>query len=284
MYTDALSLTLFNGKPFFMPWQSSDVPFDALLGLSLTLNTTRENPVVLLETYTKIPGKLSLSLSFEGEPLVSIEHFFTKGIEVIELPTSDLLLRGTLTVTDSAIVEMPKKLPLQLSPLYINTKSKASSYRNQSCFINDTQLYLNEFSMAGQGDIAAVRTGNVGTINIAAVEGMVSAPVTDTEYITHVNGKPVSSDGSAVVWLPSYFDISVGGDGAILNIIGNTQDTCPVYAVSAPTILLNYIKQAGYAEPFDSCGSGASFNPMLIDAMRFTDEGLRWDELSKRHE
>lgn len=280
MYSNTMSL--FKGKPFFMPWQSSDVPFDALLGLSLTLNTDKSSPSVFLETYEKTPGRLRLSLSMEGIPLVAIDHVFSKGIEVVELPTSELLTKGMITVTDSSVVESPTKLPIQLSPLYINTVR--SEKTTNKCYFNEQVAVMTNLNIAGAVDVDVNATEDTGIINIAYADRIVSTSDFDKDYITRVNGKPVNKDGYAVIDLPTYFGLHPDATGSTLNMTGNTDDTCTVYTLRSPEILLQYIKKAGYSEPFDPCGSGVNFNPRGIDDMLFTDELLKWDELSRRHE
>ena len=273
-----------------MPWSKTDSPYDSLLGVSLTIDTPNVNPVVMLETYDKGPGYLRCSLSCDGKPLATVSHTFTSGIEVIQLPSSHMLLSGTLIVSDTVGYEQPSELPVQLSPLYINTLNYTKNYPEFT--INGNKVSLQEAKLTVSGVFYESLANSTLTLISDSNSAEVAVSSDDTSYVTHVNGAPISYYkneegryvGYTLIKLPEYFSISVSADNGTLYLTGNTENTCPLYNIVNPEIPMIYYKNAQYDTPFDICGSGNSFNPMVIDSLQFTSEKLRWDEISSRHD
>jgi hypothetical protein len=239
-----------------------------------------------LETYEKGPGYIKLSISCDHVPVASINHTFTTGIEYIELPSSDILVKGSVIVTDTNGYELPKVLPIQISPLYVNTVNSQVVY--PSFKVNDKAVSFKNLNLVVSGLFTYSVAGSVADISITEVIKEVDVKVSEDSYISHVNGKPVVQDdngvGYAVVPLPSYFKIKASSDNSTLYMTGNTENTCPVYNVSNPEIPLNYTKNTTYQTPLDVCVQNNLFDPMVIDEKTFTSEKLKWDSLSPRHD
>lgn len=274
--------SFFIDKPFFLPWQKSDVAFDAILGISLTVAI--DDAKVYLSTYEKTPGKIRLGFTCNDKHLTYVESYLDDGINTIQLPSTELLIQGTVVVTDTYSTETSNTLPLQISPLYVTS---AYSYADVLSFkVNDSDVALNSCKLSFDPLIDTnIQEGDV-YIGMNSQDNTTTT-ITDDIYNDHiisVNGIAVDSNNSATVVFPSYFTLRRSNDRSTLNITGNTNDTCPKYALQLEETIFKYTKNVSYPLPLDVCVTrDGKFDTSIIKTLSFTDEELAWNELSKRH-
>lgn len=272
----------FIDKPFFLPWQKSDVPFDSILGISLTVSV--ENAKVYLSVYEKTPGKVKLGFTCNDQHLTYVESYLDEGINTIQLPSTELLVQGVVIVSDTNVTETATALPLQISPLYVTT---ASSYIDVLTFkVNDKDVVLNNCIIAF--DPLMNTNAQDGDVYVGMnSQSNTATTITDDIYNDHiisVNGVAVDENNSATIVFPSYFTLRRSGDRSTLNITGNTNDTCTKYNIQLEEAIFKYTKHVSYPLPLDICVTrSGKFDTSVIKTAVFTDENLEWNELSRRH-
>lgn len=122
-------------KNFFLPWQKTNISYDALLGISITLGAGVQGSI-FLSTYIKTQSKLTIGFDLhtvENDntiiyPIIREDINLNKGMTLIQVkPRLPYMLSATLTVIDTNTVESYNEQPIQISPMFIKTSSISST-------------------------------------------------------------------------------------------------------------------------------------------------------------
>lgn len=303
---------MINNKLFLLPWQVPTVSYDALLSLSLTVSSECTDKVYMTE-YTKTSSNININLDVElvdGTivPLVRFNAKLNRGIQLLELPTNDLLVRGSITIISTHTLEQYKE-HVQLSPRFIQVLAKTSNDSLTNSTVNETtNVYVhNETSINLQANDLTIDFG----------QGLMQPTVISNDsipgYSTINEESPeILENGKirGIIKLPDYFKVEPIGDEISKDeiskdetskdetsgdkthmyraaaITGNTQNTCKTES-QAESLFDPRNHDINSVYPLDVCYYQVMnsektvlyiFRPEVIDKFTFTAERLRWYE------
>ena len=290
--------TYLQGKPFFMPWQKSSIPYDSLLGLSLTLNRSDAIPVYLTNYY-KHENVLELVLQADNEIIVAINEHLGSGIQYISIPPNDIVVGGMVTVIDTPNDEHFIG-SLQLSPLYIHYTEALDNTDNvmvntDKVPLINTNIVLNsvvaDVTFASSDTSEDLSTVFV-TFNTNATPTI--TPTISNNYIRVFDGSPVAynkdtGDYAGIFTLPQGFSVTKCNESFAL-ITPYNYETCYTSPYMGDTLgaidcAVSHSKE--YPLPLDDCfdlyNNKYVLNPMRIDHLS-TDDGINYLKLDPEHD
>lgn len=279
-------------KPFFMPWQETKINYDALLGLSFTLNThTKGN--IYLSTYIKTPRRLIIGFdlhqiqsngSTKIIPIVREDITIQKGISIIH-PTikSEYIVDCTVTIIDTNAQETYYGDPIQISPRYINyttNKTNSNNYLTIRTGNKDSIINLTYCTITAQDlDISV----NNNTLNITD-DNSYNRP----KIINNINGIQFINDHKSINGV-----ITIPVENTFLeNLLYKINDSKSCINVKLPSARLCNIDDIYYSHfdprhskneaPVDVCftSPGLIFKPERINNIKFTHKNLDWHVLT----
>lgn len=291
-----LTDTYLQGKSFFLPWQSVSIPYDSLLGLSITLNRNSAVPVYLTH-YHKHDGVLDLILQAEGDIIASLNESLEGGIQYIHIPPNDKVVGGTITVIDTPSDELFTG-SLQLSPLYIHYNSVSTN--TDTMDVNGTNVSLVDANFNFDAITADVRfeaSSLSDELSTAYIKFNDSAtPVItqeSTNYIRSFAGQSIDHTYKGILKLPQGFTVSYSNDSFAL-ITPYNYETCATSKYLGDTlgaIDCSVSRSDDYPLPLDICfdGEGTSdspwkLNPMRIDSESVPDADVLYTQLDPVHQ
>lgn len=290
--------TYLQGKPFFMPWQKSSIPYDSLLGLSLTLNRNDAIPVYLTNYY-KHENVLELVLQADNEIIVSIHEPLEGGIQYISIPSTDTVTGGTITVIDTPHDEHFIG-SLQLSPLYIHysevlDNTDKIAVNAEDVPLLDANIVLNSTiadTIFTSSEISEDLSTALVTFNTNATPTI--TPTVGNSYIRVFDGSPVvydkaTEDYVGTFTLPEGFSVTKCNESFAL-ITPYDYETCytsPYKGDTLGVIDCAVSHSEEYPLPLDECFDEANgrymLNPMRVDYLT-TPDGVSYLELDPEHD
>lgn len=284
------------GMPFFVPWQPMEIPYDSLLGVSLTLNRT-EITEVYLEKYQKDDKHIKLIITYKAtgsnnhKILTHIDQDIDDGVNIIYFEGTDVLSSGSITIVNSTMPEV-STMPVQISPLYIkyidvDDNISNVSINNQSIKSSDLNIMFDALAT----DIYYIEKEQGTTAYITFNKSFNTQIDNRQEYgITNFGGIDVSFNPSSnayegVLQLPEDFKVYKRNSSFAL-IAPYTYETCPtsIYPLSnLGEIDCNVSKNETFTLPLDDCFTDTlELDPYRIDTLQAPD-GVPYWNLNDRH-
>lgn len=277
-----------NTKSFLMPWQKSDISYDALLGISLTLKSNVTGKVYL-STYIKTKDRLILGIDLHNSdldviPLIREDIAIGQGISYIQLMDNEYLRSGVLTVINTYTTETFRGEPVQISPKYIN---KEQVYSNKELTVNTDKL-SNKINLTGNNaifidglDTQVYESDIVTSINH---EDEVQLGDDNITGILSIDGM-TAIDGIITLKLPTNTQLIPVPDSANKTNVSTVLVQLPTPSIADPYAMYYdlYNADATVEEaPLNVCFTSIShsFAPKRIDNIKFTNEKLDWHSLS----
>jgi hypothetical protein len=206
------SNNLYKSRPCFYPWQDFEIAYDAILGLSLTIDTNKSFEVYL--TYYK-KQKDHIELIFcdkQGTIVASVNSTINSEISTLDMMVNKPIMAGTVTVINTEESEESSK-PVRVSPMCV---IKASTYyKRDNIKVNGQLIPTSNISLDfGRGvDVKSTMDGDYCDILLTFTnnkETSISTSSTSTipsYLIRYINDTLVNEDGAFEVKLPKNFDV-----------------------------------------------------------------------------
>jgi hypothetical protein len=293
-------------KPFFLPWSKTPHAYDSLLGISITLldNTIDK---VFLSKYRKTQNEISAVFTREnGEIIASVHNYLDTGIQTINIPPTDKLLSGSITVIDSVSDEIYES-PVQISPLFVYYSDTQED--NSRLSVNGEYINLQDAQLIFSEEIAEViyqdTQDNKVEAHIKFLDtGLPTLGENTIDGITVFAGEPVVSDtlnkkATGTLRLPGGFNIKKINDRFAL-ISPYSYETCytsPYTGDTLSTISCNVSKSEDNPRPLDICFDYIEdksngyvekkfiLNPQRIDTLKVPGgSGIGYLELNAQHD
>lgn len=305
-----LNATYMQGKPFFDLWQDTDISYDSVLGLSLTLITDSTTYAVYISRYRKTTDDLELTLvripyattqnlddntdEVQLETLAHIKSSLTPGIQTIFFEESDKLKSGSITVINTDIVEYSDKL-IKISPMYIQ-------YIDQLNKLPAT-IKIDDDPAISAYDANFIFSGNEASVDFTYTEDIPEAYIKfspqETPIITGVNnthifsfaGIAVDKEHRGYLQLPENFQVTKVNDSFAV-IRPYTYETCATSnytPLSSKSYDVNITHSEDYPLPLDVCFYKDEhtgkwiLNPYRIDKLDAPD-GVNYLVLNAKHD
>lgn len=276
------------GKPFFQLWQNTDISYDSLLGVSLTLSDkTPINISVFLSKYSKINNVLTVSFDIEIDGKYKVlthqVQTLTSGIQVVNLEPSEYLLSGNITVIDTDVDEYSDQM-VEISPLYIY--KVPIEINTDTLNIEGNELPVNSTNFIIPDTVGSCNfTADTAHITLSVQSMPPTIDDNQNLYITSFAGKTIDENGTGVLKLPSDFKVTKISDTFAL-IQPYTYDTCKTSAYKYEdlgNVDCTVAKGESYELPLDVCfDDDYILKPERVESMVALD-GVNYLALNGKH-
>jgi hypothetical protein len=149
------------GKPFFIHGVVTDIPYDSLLGISMTLVYDAADPIdaVFIESYRRDSTTCSIDFTYTTKnnhtrsKLGNIAAIISGEILTLPISANSKIISGSVTVIGSEVSEY-SYTPVQINPAYI--KYANGALQTQSFNVNDKVVNANNAQFILSNGIASV--------------------------------------------------------------------------------------------------------------------------------
>lgn len=224
------------GKPYFFPGSDTNISYDSLLGISLTLHRdTACN--VYLDRYKKTRDYIEVVLSTDSDIIASVYSKVLPGIQNIQIEQTDQLLSGNLTIIDTVVEEISEKR-VQISPMYIHY-ANLDEHNKSYIYIDNTPIPFSTANFVFDDlntdvNIITDDTEITAEITFTAEEDTIIA-LPEPDYIKIFNGSSIGDGSEGLLVLPEGFVAKKIND-QFATISVYTHETCPTSQYNTNTL------------------------------------------------